>query len=163
LKPDLFATVWQQAGARLGCPAQSAVPVTLAEQPFEQGHMIWDSSNGQIYVLLAAGTWQAFEDRFEEGVDPAYDPGLPPPPVQPQRGFGKVWRESLGGPQAAIGWALEGERLVSGWRQEFDHGLLVWTDTPAADGKDQADKESSGTAYLLYEDGTWEALPAQAP
>ncbi len=162
-EPDLFATAWQQARDRLGCPTQPAAPVSLAEQPFEQGRMIWDSSNRQIYVLLVAGTWQAFQDRFEEGVDPAYDPGLPPPPQQPQRGFGKVWREELGGPQAAIGWASEGERPVNGWRQDFDGGRLVWTDAVTAGAQGQAGAEGLGTAYLLFGDGTWEQIPAPAP
>jgi hypothetical protein len=159
-EPVRFAAVWQQTRARLGCLLGPVAPITLAEQPFEHGRMIWDSSNRQIYVLLDAGTWQAFQDTFEEGVDPAYDPNLPPPPRQPQRGFGKVWRGELGGPQAAIGWAQEGERAVDGWRQEFDGGLLVWTDatTPGPLGPGEP-----GTVYLLYEDGTWEAFPAPVP
>jgi photosystem II stability/assembly factor-like uncharacterized protein/DNA-binding beta-propeller fold protein YncE len=154
LKPALFRKVWQQARARLGCPKQQAVPVMLAEQPFERGRMIWDSSNRQIYVLSESGTWQSFEDTFSEGVDPAYDPALPPPPRQPQRGFGKVWREQLGGPQADIGWALEGERAVDGRREPFEHGLLIWTDDTLTKAHIQ------GTAYLLYDDGTWQAIAA---
>ncbi len=156
-EPVRFRAVWQQARARLGCPQQPEAQAILAEQPFEQGRMIWDSSTRQIDVLLAAGTWQAFDDTFVEGVDPAYDPALPPPPRQPQRGFGKVWREQLGGPQAAIGWALEEERLVHGWRQRFEKGLLVWTDT-IPNGADRA-----GTAYLLYDDGTWQAVASPEP
>jgi hypothetical protein len=162
-EPDLFATVWQQANGRLGCPSQPAAPAALAEQPFEYGRMIWDSVHDQIYVLLSTDTWRAFEDKFEEGVDPIYDPGLPPPPKQPQRGFGKIWREDLGGAQAAIGWALEGERSVNGWQQEFDRGLLVWTDAATAGAQGQTSADRPGTAYLLYHDGTWEQLPAAAP
>lgn len=157
IDPVRFAEVWQQARAQLGCPQQPAEPVPLAAQAFERGSMIWDSSTRQIYVLMESSNWQVSDDTFVEGADPAYDPALPPPPQQPQRGFGKVWREQLGGPQSAIGWALEGERSVSGWRQRFDHGLLVWTDaTPM--GADEP-----GTAYLLYDDGTWQAFPAPAP
>jgi hypothetical protein len=129
----------------------------MAEQAFEQGRMLWDSSDLQIYALLAAGGWQAFDDTFAEGIDPNYDPDLPPPPQQPQRGFGKVWREELRGPQAAIGWALEVERSVSGWRQRFEKGLLVWTESRMEGA------ESGGTAYLLYDDGTWQAIPAPTP
>jgi uncharacterized protein with LGFP repeats len=63
----------------------------------------------------------------------------------------------LGGPQGMIGWALEEERPVDGWRQRFERGLLVWTDaTPAGSA-------AAGTAYLLYDDGTWQALPAPSP
>jgi hypothetical protein len=153
LEPVLFDEVWRQVRTRLGCPKGQAETVTLAEQPFEHGRMIWDSSNRRIYVLSESGAWQSFEDTFVEGVDVAYDPALPPPPQQPQRGFGKVWRQQLGGPQAALGWALEVERSVDGWRERFDHGLLVWTDDtlPGAPAR--------GAAYLLYDDGTWQVIP----
>jgi hypothetical protein len=112
--------------------------------------MIWEQSTAQIYVLLESGTWKAYKDTFLDGVDPAWDANLPGPPQQPQRGFGKVWRQQLGGQTAAIGWALEFERGLSGWRVPFERGLLLWTDSP-------------GTAYVLYADGTWEAIPAPAP
>jgi photosystem II stability/assembly factor-like uncharacterized protein/sugar lactone lactonase YvrE len=156
-EPTYFRAVWQQAEARLGCPEGEAQQVALAEQPFEQGHMIWDSSTRRIYVLRENSDWYAFDDTFVQGVDPDYDPALPPPPKQPQRGFGKVWRERLGGPQADIGWALEGERAVDGWRQRFEHALLVWTGVPIEG------MEGTGTAYLLYDDGTWQAVAATAP
>jgi len=155
--PVLFVDTWQQANERLGCPEQPAEQVTLAEQALEHGRMLWDSSTKQIYVLVESGTWLAFDDTFEEGIDPPYDSNLPPPPQQPQRGFGKVWREELGGPEAAIGWALEGERPVFGWRQRFEHSLLFWTDAILAG------EEGQGTAYLLYEDGTWQATSAPPP
>ena len=156
-EPVLFAKVWQQAHARLGCPEGQAEEVLLAEQALEHGRMLWDSDTLQIYVLMEAGTWLAYDDTFEEGIDAPYDPNLPPPPKQPQRGFGKVWREELGGPDAAIGWALEGERPVSGWKQRFEGGLLIWTDTVWAGA------QGTGTAYLLYDDGTWEGLAAPLP
>jgi hypothetical protein len=157
-EPTHFRQVWQQVHARLGCPGQPAAQIALGEQFFEQGRMIWDSSNLQIYVLLSAGRWRAFDDTWSAD-QPALDPALVPPEgrVQPQRGFGKVWREQLGGPQAAIGWALEGERGVNGWRQRFEKGTLVWTDAHL-EGAPHA-----GTAVLLYNDGTWQAIPAPAP
>lgn len=157
IEPERFHAVWQQVSQRLGCPEQPAEQVFMAEQPFERGRMIWDSSQTQIYVLPDRGSWQAFADTFVEGVDLDYDPALPPPPQQPQRGFGKVWREQLGGPEAAIGWALESERPVNGWQQRFERGLLIWTDA-ALEGE-----EGTGTAYLLYDDGTWQAVSAPAP
>jgi hypothetical protein len=142
----------------LGCPDQaSAVQVTFAEQPFEYGRMLWDSETVQVLVLSFAGTWQAYDDTWVEGVDPAWDPALPPPPEQPQRGFGKVWREQLGGPNAEIGWALEGERGVDGWRQSFENGLLVWTDSILPG------QTTPGAVYLLYDDGSWEAKADPGP
>jgi hypothetical protein len=155
--PLRFASVWDRAGQKLGCPQDVAQALMLAQQPFEGGLMIWESDTRQIYVLLDDGTWQGFADTWTEGVDLAYDPNLPPPPVQPQRGFGKVWREQLGGPEAAIGWALANERAVDGWRQHFDGGMLIWTDA------EQEGAPGPGTAYLLYGDGTWEAIWAPRP
>lgn len=157
MKPERFRSVWQQARSGLGCAEGSAVAIYVAEQPFEQGHMIWDSDSNQIYVLLASGDWQAHVDTFVEGIDPAWDANLLPPPLQPQRGFGKVWRDQLGGPRSVIGWALEGERPVDGWRQRFERGLLLWTDAVPGNSGD------AGTAYLLYKDGTWGAVPAPRP
>ena len=119
--------------------------------------MIWDSDSNQIYVLLASGDWQAYEDTFVEDRDPAWDVDLPPPPLQSQRGFGKVWREQLGGPRSVLGWALEGERAVDGWRQRFESGMLFWTDAAPGGSGD------AGIAYLLYKDGTWRAVPATRP
>ena len=156
-QPAIFRDVWRQADAQIGCPEGPAEEVALAEQPLEHGRMLWDSSTKQIYVLMVSGNWQAYGDTFEEGIDPAYDANLPPPPEQPQRGFGKVWREELGGPEAAIGWALEGERPVGGWRQGFEGGLLIWTDAVPAG------EEGPGTAYLLYKDETWQAIAAPVP
>ncbi|MFN2292036.1 MAG: VPS10 domain-containing protein, partial [Anaerolineae bacterium] len=151
-----FGTVLEQADSRLGCPQGPATQVPMAAQPFERGSMIWDSSTQRIYVLYDSGHWESYADTFVEGVDPAYDPNLPPPPRQPQRGFGKVWREQLGGPDATIGWALENERAVAGWRQPFENGLLLWVDAPA-------DVATPGFANLLHDDGTWKAIPAAAP
>jgi len=117
--------------------------------------MIWTENGKQVYVLLDGGTWQGYADTFEEGIDPPYDSTLPPPPQQPVRGFGKVWREQLGGPQAAIGWALAGERGLEGWQQPFARGLLLWT------GYTRPGFSSPGVAYLLFADGTWMAMPAE--
>jgi DNA-binding beta-propeller fold protein YncE/photosystem II stability/assembly factor-like uncharacterized protein len=159
-EPERFLAVWQQAGvrAKLGCPQQAAEQLALAEQRFERGRMIWDSGTRQVYVLLAPGSWQAYDDTWTPD-QLELDPALVPPAdrVQPQRGFGKVWREQLGGSQAAIGWALEGERPVTGWHQPFDGGSLIWTDAKLEGS------EEVGAAYLLFQDGTWQAVSAPSP
>ncbi len=161
-EPERFRAVWQQAGARLGCPQGPARQLPLAEQPFERGRMIWDSEEQEVTVLFASGRWQVFADTWREGIDPPYDPNLPPPPQQPVRGFGKVWREQLGGPETGvtgedIGWATAPERAVAGWKQAFGGGLLFWTDAVTEGAS------TPGTAYLLYGDGTWQAIPAPGP
>ena len=55
------------------------------------------------------GEWSAFDDVFEDG-ESEFDPSLVPPEgmFQPERGFGKLWREN----QAlhdALGWGLTPE------------------------------------------------------
>ena len=77
--------------------------------------MIWRGDDHTILVLLDNGAWQRFDDRWQEG-QPAADPGLAPPAglLQPVRGFGKVWREQLGGPNAATGWATRPEEAMAG-------------------------------------------------
>lgn len=152
LQPELLQGVWDQVQSQLGCPERPASATTLAEQAFEHGRMIWNSMTRQIFVLMDTNRWQAFDDTFEEEIDPAYDTTLPPPPKQPQRGFGKVWREQLGGTQAAIGWALESEQSVQGFQQPFQRGSLYWTDAVAPGAT------AEGTAYLLYNDGTWQSI-----
>lgn len=156
-EPSRFYEVWLKERDHLGCPRQLERQIALVEQVFEHGYMIWDSETKEIYVLLADKrfSWQVYADTFQEG-EPEYDKTLMPPAPnlkQPKRGFGKVWREQLGGPKAAIGWAVENERPVEGWRQRFYHGRLYWTTAGQVDRK-------TGTAFLLYEDHTWQAVPA---
>jgi hypothetical protein len=52
---------------------------------------------------------------------------------------------------------VENERSVAGWRQAFERGLLLWTDAIPATS------QTPGTAYLLFDDGRWQAAPAAAP
>jgi len=156
-EPSRFYEVWLKERDRLGCPRQLEREVDLVDQEFEHGYMIWDSETKEIYVLLADRrfAWQVYPDKFQEG-EPETDKTLIPPSPnlkQPRRGFGKVWREQLGGPQALIGWAVENEKPVQGWRQRFYHGRLYWI--PSA-----LTRMGSGTAFLLYDDQTWQAVPA---
>ena len=62
--------------------------------------------------------------------------------LEPVRGFGKVWREQLGGPQARIGWATDKERGVYSQVLAFERGEMLHVE---------------GRVYVLYRDsGTWE-------
>lgn len=103
-------------------------PVDAVVQPFEHGLMIWRSDTGQILALWTEGDqrhWQAFEDAFEEG-QMEFDPAITPPSGlrQPERGFGKVWREH---PELRerLGWALEKERRTNARIQAFERGLIA--------------------------------------
>lgn len=129
----------------MGCPTAAPELVTMAREPFQHGEMIWRSDNGMIYVLHNDGTWRSFEDTFEEG-QPESDPALVAPEgsFQPIRGFGKVWREQLGGPQAAIGWAVLPESGTSGNVQQWEHGFLM--------GFGLADR------FVVFDDGRWQKV-----
>jgi len=150
--PVRFATIWADRRDRLGCPTEAEREVPLAEEAFERGRMFWRGDSREIYVLHDDHTlraepqgeaWQAFADTWQEG-QPQDDPNLTAPPdlFQPKRGFGKVWREELGGPASQIGWAREEERGFTGVVQAFDGGTILGSDV--------------GTAYILYADGSWE-------
>lgn len=112
----------------LGCPKGQAATIQMARQRFQYGQMIWrsDVTAPQVYVLYNDGRWAAYPDAWKEG-DPADDPALTPPSglQQPVRGFGKVWREQLGGSTAAVGWAIEPEAGVQGQAQDWDHGTVI--------------------------------------
>jgi YVTN family beta-propeller protein len=141
--PVRFSTIWADRRDRLGCPAEVEREVTLAEEAFERGRMFWRGDSRRIYVLYDDHTWQAFADTWQEG-QPQDDPNLTAPLglFQPKRGFGKVWREELGGPASQIGWAREEERGFTGVVQAFGGGIILESDY--------------GTAYILYADGNWE-------
>jgi hypothetical protein len=153
-EPVRLAWVWERYRQRLGCPKEPGREVFLAVQRFDEGSMVWESDRLAIYVVATGASWQVHDDTFVEGVDMAYDPNLPPPPRQPVRGFGKVWREQLGGPLSDLGWAVEAEGGFDGWRQRFDQGLLLWASLNTG---------FEGTAYLLFDDGTWEMVPSSMP
>jgi hypothetical protein len=105
--------------------------------------MIWMGDTRTIAVLYSTGAWAEYPDTWDEG-QPSSDPRLTPPAGlhQPVRGFGKLWREQLGGPQSAIGWALGPENGYDILKQEFERGTML--------------AGPEGVTYVLYADGGWE-------
>jgi hypothetical protein len=95
------------------CAQDAPLISTASEQQFEHGTMIWVAEEDRIYVLyddaIFSPKWSNFVDDWNPG-DPIDDPTIQPPPgfLQPQRGFGLVWREQ---PQVRdrLGWALAPE------------------------------------------------------
>jgi len=100
-------------------PTLSAFPtpvvgqVYVAEQPFENGRMLWLQPVQQIWVISTndegENVWSVYDDTFEEG-QVERDPSIVAPDdlYQPERGFGKLWRENPE-VQAIVGWATEPE------------------------------------------------------
>jgi hypothetical protein len=119
----------------------------IVEQPFEHGYMIWIGKGqaercnqnhtfalgtGEIWVAIfdedgTGGEWLTFDDTWQSASEPAFDPTLTPPAglLQPVRGFGKVWRESLTEAQRqALGWATYIEvKFVTDYR--YDAGGFI--------------------------------------
>jgi DNA-binding beta-propeller fold protein YncE len=134
-----------ETAARLGCPLAPAIETWLAWQSFERGTMLWRQDLRLIYVLQQDMAWSDHQDTWAEG-QPDRDPTLVPPAGrhQPVRGFGKVWRDQLGGSKAKIGWATAAERGFTTLIQSFTLGTLL-----------QGEK---GMVYAFYTQGTWETI-----
>jgi hypothetical protein len=96
-------------------PTVTASQIQVAEQRFENGRMFWLQPTNQIWVMThepddpTNGQWTVYDDTFVEGQQ-EFDPRIVPPEglLQPERGFGKLWRQN---PEIkdALGWALETE------------------------------------------------------
>lgn len=102
--------------------------ILVAEQLFEHGRMFWLQPIGQIWVLVVTsegrGTWTVYDDNYTEA-DPDNDPSIVAPEglLQPERGFGKLWRE-VQQVRDELGWAVTPEfGYVS--RYEFHAGGTV--------------------------------------
>lgn len=111
--------------------------IYVAEQRFEDGWMFWLQPVGQIWLLTIdednRGVWTTYDDTFIEG-ELEIDPKIIPPEglIQPERGFGKLWREN---PEVreAIGWAVE-EELGHTTRYEYHAGGTVTDDNEYEQG-----------------------------
>jgi hypothetical protein len=119
----------------LGCPLPMLERVPASAQLFEGGRMIWVDLGSRtrriIYVFpgnpidSAAGLedppYAVFADTWDESQP--IDSGLTPPPgrYEPQRGFGKVWREH---PEIReqLGWAITPEQPGTANYQPWNTG-----------------------------------------
>jgi hypothetical protein len=103
---------WFFSPAPDDCPGGPALYSDGAEQPFEEGYMLWIGEQSRIYVLfdddVSSPRWAIYQDTWEDG-DELCDVGEPPPGYsQPERGFGKVWCEEPG-VRDRLGWATADE------------------------------------------------------
>lgn len=95
-------------------PTPTVGEIQVAEQLFQRGRMFWVQPTGQIWVLALTGegrgAWTIFPDTYDDGTDPEVDASLVPPDglLQPQRGFGKLWRTNQD-VRDALGWATTPE------------------------------------------------------
>ncbi len=103
-------------------PANFPTPVILRlranEQQFERGRMYWRQGFNYIWVMWystsESGSWASYADTYQSS-EPWSDPNLVPPTnrYQPERGFGKLWRET-GNLRTSLGWAINGENYYDG-------------------------------------------------
>ncbi len=105
---------------RFGRPANASAQSPGALQTFEHGRMYYSPRPtadyvGQPYIFALCGTPErgqlipgdlngVFLDTWAEGQDPGGAPGPTPGLYNPQRGFGKTWREHLE-TRACLGYA----------------------------------------------------------
>jgi len=140
-----FGKVWRdnpvvRDGLGMGIEEQHSV--TCAEQKMQGGILFWRQDNRTIYALKNDGTWQAYPDTWETGRDPTSWGYRPPAGLyEPIRGFGKLWRERLGGPTGAFGWGTEAERGFQAPVQTFQRGLML--------------ENERKEIYVLFNNGTW--------
>lgn len=132
----------------LGCPQLPPLALSSVRQPFEKGTMYWRGDNKLIYVLFNASTntrlfssatWKTYADTWDDtqkagGFFPTPTLQLvrqtPQPQLyEPQRGFGKVWREQLGEPKSqVIGWATAPESDGRMQLLNFENGFVLLDD-----------------------------------
>lgn len=140
-----FADQWQRYRQELGCPVDEQITLsTIAEESFQGGHTFWVQDTEQVFIVydrnketgeaLSEGRWQpANPDWKWDGSNPE-GIGLSPPPglVEPQRGFGWLWRTHLGGPEGPLGWALDREYGFdnTGQAQLFENGIMFKGSSP---------------------------------
>jgi hypothetical protein len=136
------------------CPAGPPLISDGAEQHFQRGVMVWSRAEDRIYVLFdddRSPTWQAYEDRFDQGQDPSLDPDIKSPPglYQPIRGFGLIWRERSN-VRKRLGWGVDREARYQTAIQRTSHIKYNSTYIRALDG---------GVWWLGPEHSEWEHLP----
>ena len=140
----------QEIASALGRPSGDESRVSLLEQRFERGWLLWraDQPKGEertYYVLTDDGKWRAYADDGSEAADSATPaPGVPEGKTAPNRTLGKLWqqREEV---RQALGWAVEAERQLNGAAQPFAKGTML--------GHERKE------IYILYADGHWQQLP----
>ncbi len=135
-----------------GCPDSVPAATQAIVQAFERGRMIWRSDTAQIIVLFndipdpnnPPPAWLVMPDPYLPG-EPENDPNIVPPDglQQPQRGFGKLWRE-VPGLRDRIGWAIGSEVPFT---MTFQYETL-------SSGQRLYFSDETGTAILLDIDGT---------
>jgi len=150
---DEFSKIWTEYKNQLGCPSsQPPIRGQFAEQPFENGYMIWAAIGDRFFVTIGEdrGTWRFFTSEYVASVNPnaggvvSCTPDTPPPTglFQPVSGFGAIWcgQDEI---RKEIGWATAKEfAVIDNLLQQFERGFLL--------------RDSRNVVYVLFlDDGTY--------
>ncbi len=128
----------EEVQGRLGLPTASAATAPGATQAFERGRMIWRGDTSRIYVLCggeqAGPAVYDFPDTWDAGQDPGGGPAPPPGLFLPQRGFGKLWRDTPA-VRDCLGYALTAEETgytlqAQPFKSRYGDNLMVSVTTP---------------------------------
>lgn len=141
------------------CPGEP-VYTAAAQQPFENGFMVWLANEGLITVFYNGGhgpclngpCFRVFSDNFREG-DPESDPAIIPPDgrYQPVRGFGLVWRSDAE-VRDGLGWATAPEFGGDTWMQGFSGMGMHNTYNYLRD-------LNGRIIFMAYFDSSWQLYP----
>ena len=141
-------------------PTATTGTISVAEEVFENGRMFYIQPLDQIWVMVVTGegegTWSIYPDTFEDG-EAEVDPSLLPPEgmYQPERGFGKLWRENTD-VREALGWGVTPE---FGYNSEYRYqpGGQVVNDVVVPGPGYHVLFSLAGEAFQFNEDdNTWE-------
>lgn len=143
-------------------PTRTIAQIQVAEQPFQNGRMYWLQPIDQIWIMVetgdGTGVWSVHQDTFEEGME-EFDPDITPPRglLQPERGFGMLWRDTPD-VREALGWALEPEIGYVANYEYHPGGEFVdgeWQSTPGY----HLLTNQYGDVYRFNEiNGTWQIM-----
>ncbi len=142
-------------------PTDTVAQIQVAEQVFENGRMFWLQPVGEIWVMEVTGdgngVWLRFEDTFVDGQDLETDPTINAPEgkIQPERGFGKLWREN---PEVrdALGWAITPE---FGYTNKYEYkpgGTVRNGQFVSGPGRHEVLSLENEAFCFIEESGTWQ-------
>ncbi|PJF32396.1 MAG: hypothetical protein CUN52_01895 [Phototrophicales bacterium] len=143
-------------------PTPVVAQIIVAEQAFENGRMFYLQPKDEIWVMIYAdasgtsGQWRFYPNTWTEGMS-ELDTSIAPPTgrYQPERGFGKLWRENAS-VRDALGWALDTE-YGHVTHYEFHAGGMIVNNTYVAGPGYHVLTSRDGFNYIFQQsDGTWQ-------
>ena len=134
------------------CPlTQDYVPA--AYEPFDNGHMVWRGDTREIYVLYDDGSYETYQDTWNEGEPISIEETPPQGLLPPVRGFGKLWTDQPA-VRDRLGWATT---------EEIGYTMLIETVRVGRHGLTGIyfRLPDNRVVYLYEFPATWEMLPQE--